>query len=143
MSVLFRGWSGGVVLAGDGFEGGHQVVSGNIDRVDDTATAGAGLFRLSRFAGYVKANMPQGASWERPQLTDEEAWDVAAYVNAQPRPTKDLSTDWPDIAKKPVDHPFGPYKDPYSEQQHKFGPFGPIAAFYRLSETKSRSAGKP
>lgn len=104
---------------------------------------GAGLFRLSRFAGYVKANMPQGASWERPQLTDEEAWDVAAYVNAQPRPTKDLSTDWPDIAKKPVDHPFGPYKDPYSEQQHKFGPFGPIAAFYRLSETKSRSAGKP
>ena len=91
---------------------------------------GAGLYRLSRFAGYVKANMPQGASWDRPQLTDEEAWDVAAFVNAQPRPTKDLSADWPDISKKPVDHPFGPYRDPFSEQQHKFGPFGPIAAYY-------------
>lgn len=96
---------------------------------ENSYNQGAGLFRLSRFAGYVKANMPQGASWERPQLTDEEAWDVAAFVNAQPRPAKDLSTDWPDIAQKPVDHPFGPYKDPYSEQQHKFGPFGPIASF--------------
>jgi len=92
---------------------------------------GAGLFRLGRFAGYVKANMPQGASWERPQLTDEECWDLAAYVNAQPRPAKDLSKDWPDISKKPVDHPFGPYADPFTEQQHKFGPFGPIAAFYK------------
>ena len=40
----------------------------------------------SRFAGYVKANMPQGATWENPSLTDEEAWDVAAYVNAHERP---------------------------------------------------------
>jgi cytochrome c553 len=52
---------------------------------------GAGLFRLSRFAGYVKNNMPQGVTWENPQLTDEEAWDVAAYVNAQQRPDRDLS----------------------------------------------------
>lgn len=35
---------------------------------------GAGLFRLTRFAGYVKANMPLGATYESPQLTDEEAW---------------------------------------------------------------------
>ena len=47
---------------------------------------GAGLYRLSRFAGYVKANMPQGASYKKPQLSDEEAWDVAAFVNSQPRP---------------------------------------------------------
>lgn len=92
---------------------------------------GAGLFRLSRFAGYVKANMPQGASWDRPQLTDEEAWDVAAFVNSRPHPPKDLSTDWPDIGKKPIDHPFGPYKDTFTELQHKFGPFGPIAATYK------------
>lgn len=87
---------------------------------------GAGLYRLSRFAGYVKANMPLGATFDSPQLTDEEAWDVAAYVNSMPRPSRDLSKDWPDISKKPLDHPFGPYADGFDETQHKLGPFKPI-----------------
>lgn len=87
---------------------------------------GAGLYRLSRFAGYIKANMPLGATFDQPQLTDEEAWDIAAFVNSQPRPIKDLRGDWPDISKKPIDHPFGPYTDGFSENQHKFGPFKPI-----------------
>ncbi len=87
---------------------------------------GAGLFRLSRFAGYVKANMPLGATYDKPQLSDEEAWHIAAYVNSQPRPAKDLSADWPDIAKKPFDHPFGPFADGFDEKQHKYGPFQPI-----------------
>lgn len=91
---------------------------------------GAGLFRISNFAGYVKYNMPQGTTYEKPVLTDEEAWDVAAYVNSMPRPSKDLTTDWPKIAKKPFDHPFGPYIDPFSEQQHKFGPYKPIKEWY-------------
>lgn len=95
--------------------------------------SGAGLFRLSRFAGYVKANMPLGASFESPILSDEEAWDVAAYVNSLERPQKELSKDWPDISKKPMDHPFGPYSDGFSEEQHRFGPFGPI------QEAKSKS----
>lgn len=89
---------------------------------------GAGLYRLSMFAGYVKYNMPQGVRWPDSQLSDEECWDVAAYVNTQPRPAKDLSADWPDISGKPIDHPFGPYSDGFSEKQHKFGPFEPIAA---------------
>jgi thiosulfate dehydrogenase len=50
-------------------------------------------YRISRFAGYVKYNMPLGATYENPQLTDEEAWDLAAYVNNLPRPSKDLSKD--------------------------------------------------
>lgn len=87
---------------------------------------GAGLYRLSRFAGYVKANMPLGATFENPMVSDEDAWDVAAYVNSMARPAKDLSKDWPDISKKPVDHPFGPFADGFSEEQHKFGPFKPI-----------------
>jgi thiosulfate dehydrogenase len=88
---------------------------------------GAGLFRLSRFAGYIKSNMPQGATFDNTQLSDEEAWDIAAFVNSQERPKKDLSRDWPKIAGKPVDHPFGPYADKFTEQQHKYGPFEPIA----------------
>lgn len=87
---------------------------------------GAGLYRLSRLAGYVKANMPLGISWETPLLSDEEAWDLAAYINSQPRPTKVFSQDWPNLKGKPVDHPFGPFVDSFPEQQHKFGPFKPI-----------------
>jgi thiosulfate dehydrogenase len=88
---------------------------------------GAGLYRLSRFAGYIKSNMPQGVTYENPQLSDEEAWDVAAFVNSQARPEKDLSKDWPNIKTKPLDNPFGPYADKFNERQHKYGPFEPIA----------------
>lgn len=88
---------------------------------------GAGLFRLSNFAGYIKYNMPfNNTSSENPSLSNEEAWDVAAYVNSQPRPVKDKSKDWPNISKKPFDHPFGPFTDGFNEEQHKYGPFGPI-----------------
>lgn len=90
--------------------------------------SGAGLFRLSRLAGYIKDNMPyQQATHDNPSLSDEDAWNIAAFVNSQPRPSKDLSKDWPDISKKPIDHPFGPYADGFNEAQHKFGPFQPIA----------------
>ncbi len=89
----------------------------------------AGLFRLSRFAGYVKANMPLGATWDNPQLTDEEAWDVAAFINSQPRPKhRFLDADFSTLAGKPFDHPFGPYVDTFPETQHKYGPFQPIIA---------------
>jgi thiosulfate dehydrogenase len=100
--------------------------------------SGAGLFRLSRLAGYVRDNMPHKlASHQAPVLTDAEAWDVAAYINSQPRPTKDISHDWPDISKKPIDHPFGPYSDGFSEQQHKLGPFPPIIAARKAQKQKS------
>ena len=88
----------------------------------------AGLFRLTRFASYVKYNMPFGTTQNGPQLSDEEAWDVAAYVNSQPRPQIFFKYDWPDIKSKPVDYPFGPYADGFDEQQHKYGPYGPIKA---------------
>ena len=84
---------------------------------------GAGLYRLSNLAKYVKYNMPQGTTYQSTQLTDEEAWDVAAFVTSQKRPHIKTPKDWPDISKKPVDHPFGPYSDTYSEKQHKLGPY--------------------
>jgi thiosulfate dehydrogenase len=93
---------------------------------------GAGLYRLSNFAGYVKYNMPFGKSSVNAQvLSDEEAWDVAAYVNSQPRPSKDQTSDWPNKSKKPVDFPYPPYGDEFSTLQHKYGPFKPIADFYK------------
>lgn len=87
-------------------------------------TTGAGLFRISRFAGFVKYNMPFTLLPGEQKLTDEEAWDVAAYVISKPRPSKIFKGDWPDISTKPFDHPFGPYADEFTEQQHKYGPFG-------------------
>jgi len=93
---------------------------------------GAGLYRLSNFAGFVKNNMPfLTASFNAPILTNEQSWDVAAFVNSQPRPHKNQSADWKKINKKPFDLPFGPYSDPYSESQHKLGPFQPILNFYK------------
>jgi thiosulfate dehydrogenase len=86
----------------------------------------AGLYRLSRLAGFIKNSMPFGVTKTNPELTNEEAWDVAAYIASQPRPQKVFVYDWPDIKKKPVDFPFGPFADNFSEQQHKYGPFGPM-----------------
>jgi len=90
--------------------------------------SGAGLYRITRFAAYVKYNMPFGkASYASPLLTDEEAWDVAAFVNSKPRTIKFFKQDWPDISKKAVDYPYGPFTDSFSITQHKYGPFEPIA----------------
>jgi thiosulfate dehydrogenase len=95
---------------------------------DNSYNTGAGLYRLSRFAGYARDNMPFDAPNNSAPLTDDEAWDVAAFVNSQPRPGRDLSKDYPNIAGKPFDHPFGPYKDNFTEYQHKYGPFVPIVS---------------
>lgn len=95
---------------------------------------GAGLYRMSNFAKYVKYNMPLGVNHENTQLTDEEAWDVAAFVNSQSRPKKNIKKDWPNIADKPFDHPFGPYADGFTEKEHKYGPFKPIKS--KLEESK-------
>jgi len=94
---------------------------------DSSYNTGAGLYRISRFAGYIHDNMPYGsATHANAQLTIEESWDIAAFVNSQPRPDKKFKEDWPDISKKPIDHPFGPYADGFSEVQHKYGPYPPI-----------------
>lgn len=94
---------------------------------DQSYNVSAGLYRVTTFARYVKYNMPLGASHKNPILSDKEAYDVAAFVNSMPRQDKRFPNDWPDIAKKRIDHPFGPYADEFSEEQHKYGPFAPIA----------------
>ena len=99
---------------------------------------GAGLYRISNITKYVKYNMPQGVTHENPQLTDEEAWDVAAFVTTQNRPHISTPKDWPDISKKPVDHPFGPYADDFPEKQHKYGPFKPIVEEQKKKEAVAK-----
>ena len=63
----------------------------------------AGMARVSVAASFIKGNMPRGWGWS---LSDDEAFDVAAYVNSQPRldfPAKKF--DWPK-GGKPSDVPY-------------------------------------
>lgn len=95
----------------------------------DSFNNGAGMARLITAANFVHFNMPHGTDYTNPQLTAEQAWDVAAYMISQPRPTKaGLDKDFPDLLTKPIDAPYGPYADGFDRRQHTFGPFGPIRA---------------
>jgi thiosulfate dehydrogenase len=110
----------------------------------DSFNDGAGMARLTNIANFVHFNMPHGTDYLNPQLTVENAWDVAAFVLSQPRPHKaDLGRDFSgDLLLKPVDAPYGPYADTFSERQHKYGPFAPIrAALDKLK--REDAAAKP
>lgn len=103
---------------------------------DKSYNTGAGIYRLSMLAGFIKNNMPyEEALYNHTVLTNEEAWDVSAFINSQPRPVIKNKKDYPDISKKEVDNPVGPYSDTFPELQHKYGPFKEIAAAH---EAKNR-----
>ncbi len=93
----------------------------------DSFNDGAGMHRLITSANFIHANMPFGTRYDAPVLSVDDAWDVAAYVNSQPRPVRShLDRDYPDRTRKPVDAPFPPFADSFPLEQHRLGPFGPI-----------------
>jgi len=95
----------------------------------DSYNNGAGMARITLAAGFIKGNMPSGITHLTAVLTDEQAFDVAAYVNSQPRPVKKrLEADFPARKNKPVDAAFPPYTPGFSAEQHKYGPWQPIQA---------------
>ena len=49
----------------------------------DTFHWGAGMWRISNAAAFIKANMPLGLPGT---LTNQQAWDVAQYMNSHERP---------------------------------------------------------
>ena len=94
----------------------------------DSFNTGAGMHRVLTAARFIKARMPLG----QPTLTDDEAFDVSAFINFKPRPEMpNLEQDYPDKAAKPVDNPYGPFADDFPLEQHRFGPFQPIEEHYR------------
>jgi thiosulfate dehydrogenase len=96
---------------------------------DHSYNTSAGIYRLTKFAGFIKDNMPYGSDYLNEHLSNEEAWDLAAFVNSQPRPVRKFKRDWPDISAKPADIPEGPFADSLPVSQHKYGPFTPITRF--------------
>lgn len=99
---------------------------------NDSYNHGAGMHRLITAAEFIKGNMPfQQATYDKPVLTDEEAYHVAAYINSFDRPLKsNPELDFPKKELKPASTPYGPWKDSFSADQHKYGPFQPIFEFY-------------
>jgi thiosulfate dehydrogenase len=92
--------------------------------------SGASLSRLSLLARFVKGNMPLGSTAEQPQLSDDDSWDVAAFVLSHKRPVWREKAPFPFLAEKPYDFPFGPYADPFPLEQHQYGPFRPIVDYW-------------
>ena len=91
---------------------------------DDSYNDGAGMARLLTAARFIKANMPFGVTHDAPLLSDDEAYDVAAFINSHGRPVKaNKELDYPDLSKKPKDCPYPPYQDAVAQEQHKLGPF--------------------
>lgn len=92
---------------------------------DDTYNKGAGMYRVLKAADFIKNNMPLGATKENPILTDEEAYNVAAYMNLDShyRPEKiNRNSDFPDEKVKAPDV----YRPSIETKEHQFGPFGKI-----------------
>ncbi|MDR9456259.1 MAG: c-type cytochrome [Salegentibacter sp.] len=108
---------------------------------DDTFNHGAGMHRVITAAEFIKSNMPfEEATWDNPKLTDEEAYHIAAYINSFDRPQKaNTEKDFPDKRLKPVSTPYGPWTDDFSPEQHKYGPFPPIIAYYKEKYDISKS----
>jgi thiosulfate dehydrogenase len=112
---------------------------------DDSFNDGAGMGRLINAANFIHNNMPHGITWQQPALSVEDAWDVAAYIEAKPRSHKaQLDHDYPNRLQKPVDAPYGPYADKFDPQQHKFGPFTAIReAVEQLKAEQTKPASSP
>jgi len=94
-----------------------------------TFNDGAGMARIITLANFIHFNMPHGVDYLDVQVSVDDAWDIAAHVLSHPRPhLAGLEHDFPNLLSKPVDTPYGPYADHFSELQHKYGPFQPIVA---------------
>lgn len=93
----------------------------------DSFNDGAGMHRLISSAAFIHANMPLGVADDKPKLSNEDAWDVAAYINSQSRPKRaNLDRDYPNKSRKPVDAPFPPFVDTFPLEQHRLGPYRAI-----------------
>ncbi len=101
----------------------------------DSFNDGAGMHRVLTAAKFIKARMPLG----RPDLTDDQAFDVAAYINSQPRPQMpNLERDYPDRRTKQIDTAYGPFADPFPLIQHQYGPFQPIEDYYKRMQPAAK-----
>ena len=95
---------------------------------------GSSMHRVIKQAQWLKANMPYDkVLLGQPFLTDEQALDIAAFVNddqihKRPNPK---TFDYPNVAEKAIDYDKGPFADSFSITQHKYGPYKPIIEHWK------------
>jgi thiosulfate dehydrogenase len=96
---------------------------------------GSSMHRVLKAARFIKANMPHKlASWNKPVLTDEEAINVAAFINddrLHKRPRMRNARGYENFKNKPIDYDTPPFADTFSSHQHKFGPYKPIIEYHK------------
>lgn len=103
---------------------------------DDTYDNAGHMFAIPLLARYIRASMPLGVSWDRPQLTVAEALDIAAYVNDDATPRRQNSNRmklYPDAALRPQGFAIPERfvgQPPEAYKHAKFGPFNDINEHY-------------
>ena len=108
---------------------------------EESYQPGSSMHRIIKQAQWLKANMPYDkASWEKPFLSDEEALDIAAFINddkIHQRPYSDIKYDYPYPAEKAIDYAMGPFSDTFSVTQHRLGPFQPVIDYWKSKGMKA------
>jgi thiosulfate dehydrogenase len=95
---------------------------------------GSSMHRIVKLAQWLVSNMPYDkATHDQPYLTAAQALDLAAFINDdkihQRPPVKEFQ--YPNPEEKAYDYDRGPFKDPFSDQQHKYGPYKPIVDYWK------------
>ncbi len=95
---------------------------------------GSSMHRIVKMAQWLVSNMPYDkATHDKPFLSSAQALDVAAFINDDKIHQRPFVKEYqyPNPEEKAIDYDRGPFKDPFSEQQHKYGPYKPIAAYWK------------
>jgi len=107
----------------------------------DATSESASMFHILSAFQFIYVNMPFGqASWKRPALSKDDAYDVAGFVVSHPRQPREgeVAKDFSNPYDKPPDFPWGPYVDSFSETQHKYGPYDRIRAEDAAANEKAK-----
>jgi len=103
---------------------------------DDTYDNAGHMFAVPLLARYIAASMPLGATYDKPQLTNAEALDIAAYVNDDSTPRRqnpNRAKLYPDAALRPQGYAIPEHyagQPPEAYQRAKFGPFRNVNEHY-------------
>ncbi|MNE54515.1 hypothetical protein D3C80_1492980 [compost metagenome] len=94
---------------------------------DDTYDDGGHMYMVPLLTRFIHANMPLGSSAAAPQLTVEEAYDIAAYINSElpRRHAPQRVGAYPDSAFRPAGFAIPEHfpNDPEGYRRARFGPF--------------------
>ena len=95
---------------------------------------GSSMHRIIKMARWLVANMPYDkATHSKPFLKPDQALDLAAFINDDDIHERPVVKEYqyPNIAEKPIDYDRGPFADPFSDTQHKYGPYQPIIDYWK------------